>query len=264
MQIKDKKFLVFSSLFVFAMLVVSYVGWMMEVAPIASSVIPHKVACTDEALICPDGTGVGRNGPTCTLTPCPSTGSITGVYMSSAEGARLAVAAPAGVESGAAYAVPLDLSSLSVDEKLIGTTVTFQGGFTEGNTFHVSGIIPIKNNGGTPKPATSPTTAKIKVGATVFVGGMKITLNKIVSDSRCASDVQCIWAGNTTANVTLKSDTDAETIDMVSGVVHPFDMHEVSIIDVVPVMKSNVRINRDGYTLTFLVEPLATSTPRGK
>ena len=30
-----------------------------------------SVACTDEAKICPDGTGVGRTGPNCEFTPCP-------------------------------------------------------------------------------------------------------------------------------------------------------------------------------------------------
>lgn len=264
MQNKDKKFLVFSSLFVLALLAVSYVGWNMSAAPIASPLAPPSVACTDEALVCPDGTGVGRSGSACTFTPCPSAGSMTGVYMSDAQGVRLSVAAPVGVGIGVAYVVPLDLSSLSIDGKLIGTTVTFQGSFTQGNTFHVTSIIPIKNNDGTPKPPITSTTAKIKVGATLYVGGIKITFNKIVSDSRCATDVQCIWAGNTTASVTLKSDTDTETVDMVSGVVHPFDAYQVSITEVAPTPRSNIRISKDGYTLTFLVEPLATSTPRGK
>ncbi len=257
---KDKKFLVFSSLFVLALLALSCVGWKMSAAPLATPVMPHPIACTEEALICPDGTGVARSGTACTFTPCPSPGSITGVYKSDAQGSRLAVAAPKGVGSGAAYAVPLDLSSLSIDGKLIGSTVTLEGSFTQGNTFHVSGIIPIKNPDATPKPPTISTTAKIKVGATAFVGGIKITFNKIVSDSRCAIDVQCIWAGNTTASITLKSDTDTETVDMVSGVAHSFDTYKVLITDVEPVMKSNVRISKDGYTLTFLVEPLTSST----
>lgn len=28
-------------------------------------------ACTTEAKICPDGSGVGRTGPNCEFTPCP-------------------------------------------------------------------------------------------------------------------------------------------------------------------------------------------------
>lgn len=33
---------------------------------------PDAVACTMEALICPDGTAVGRSGPDCSFAPCPT------------------------------------------------------------------------------------------------------------------------------------------------------------------------------------------------
>jgi hypothetical protein len=32
---------------------------------------PEPIACTMDAKICPDGTTVGRTGPTCEFTPCP-------------------------------------------------------------------------------------------------------------------------------------------------------------------------------------------------
>ena len=31
----------------------------------------QTVVCTQEALICPDGSAVGRSGPNCTFAPCP-------------------------------------------------------------------------------------------------------------------------------------------------------------------------------------------------
>lgn len=34
---------------------------------------PLPVACTEEAKICPDGTSVGRTGPSCEFAPCPNT-----------------------------------------------------------------------------------------------------------------------------------------------------------------------------------------------
>jgi hypothetical protein len=36
------------------------------------NVIPNSIACTMEAKLCPDGTAVGRSGPNCEFTPCPS------------------------------------------------------------------------------------------------------------------------------------------------------------------------------------------------
>ncbi len=32
---------------------------------------PTEIACTMDAMICPDGTAVGRTGPNCSFAPCP-------------------------------------------------------------------------------------------------------------------------------------------------------------------------------------------------
>ena len=34
----------------------------------------HQRACTEEAKICPDGSSVGRTGPSCEFAPCPENG----------------------------------------------------------------------------------------------------------------------------------------------------------------------------------------------
>lgn len=41
-------------------------------APYLDTLLPQKIACTEEAKICPDGSAVGRTGPTCAFTPCPN------------------------------------------------------------------------------------------------------------------------------------------------------------------------------------------------
>ncbi len=45
-----------------------------QTEPPSSSATPTVtgVACTMEAKICPDGTGVGRTGPNCEFAPCPT------------------------------------------------------------------------------------------------------------------------------------------------------------------------------------------------
>ena len=35
-------------------------------------------ACTMEAMVCPDGSAVGRTGPNCTFAPCPTPTPATG------------------------------------------------------------------------------------------------------------------------------------------------------------------------------------------
>ena len=40
--------------------------------PSPSRPVPQEpVACTADAKLCPDGTGVGRTGPNCEFAPCP-------------------------------------------------------------------------------------------------------------------------------------------------------------------------------------------------
>lgn len=33
---------------------------------------PSQVVCTQEAMVCPDGSSVGRTGPNCEFAPCPT------------------------------------------------------------------------------------------------------------------------------------------------------------------------------------------------
>lgn len=38
----------------------------------SKEVFPIETACTADAMLCPDGTAVGRSGPNCEFAPCPS------------------------------------------------------------------------------------------------------------------------------------------------------------------------------------------------
>lgn len=43
---------------------------------------PKMVACTMDAMICPDGSAVGRSGPNCEFDPCPESsepGTASGI-----------------------------------------------------------------------------------------------------------------------------------------------------------------------------------------
>lgn len=51
----------------------AYAGWQMLRSP---AIEAGAVYCTQEAKQCPDGSYVGRTGPRCEFTPCPSGGSV--------------------------------------------------------------------------------------------------------------------------------------------------------------------------------------------
>jgi hypothetical protein len=81
-----------------------------------------------------------------------------------------------------------------------------------------------------------------------------------VEDSRCPADANCIWAGN--AKVTIRvtnRNGKAETFDLNTNTGSKavnFGGYEISLGSVTPYPRSNIRINRNGYTAKFTVRKL--------
>jgi hypothetical protein len=78
-----------------------------------------------------------------------------------------------------------------------------------------------------------------------------------VEDSRCPADANCIWAGN--AKVTIRVTNrrgQSRTFDLntnLAGKSASFDGFEIKLGNVSPYPRSNIRINRNGYTASFTV-----------
>lgn len=78
-----------------------------------------------------------------------------------------------------------------------------------------------------------------------------------VEDSRCPQDVECIWAGN--AKVTIKVTNRkgvSKTFELNTNLepkAVTFDGYEIKLRDVTPYPRSNIRIDKNGYTATFSV-----------
>ncbi len=137
----------------------------------------EPVACTMEARICPDGSYVGRTGPKCEFSACPT---MVG---------------------------QVDLGTLSV-------------------------------------------------GQTRVINGVSISVNKVVEDSRCPSNVQCIQAGRALVSVTLAAGTEANTVNLSSQPVVPyvFGGSKISLIEVLPERHETTLPTQSSYRLTFRVE----------
>lgn len=205
------------------------------------------IACTQEALLCHDGSYVGRTGSKCQFTACPNQPSFTGTLRQNAGNFSLIFGSP---ENGGevSYVMPLVFESSSTIGQLVGQKISVFGTFTEGITLSVNRFEKLSGN------ASDPTLGEISVGKNVFINGVRITLNKIVQDSRCPIDVLCIQAGWVTANVTLQSDTDKETRDISSNAAPiAFDSYKISIESIKPSRVANSTIEPENYLLTFRV-----------
>ena len=208
--------------------------------------------CTMDALVCPDGSAVGRTGGSCKFTPCPSNGEITGKFSRDGSGAYLTLAPSSqGMESST---VALILGNISIPSSSIGKQITAEGAYQEGSTFVVTSL---KSGQGS---IDNGKTSGVNIGGVLVSGGSKvlagvqITLNGITSDSRCPVDVQCIQAGSITANVTLASGSDNETVDINSMTPYMFGAYRVAIVDVFPVRKSGMNLSPATYRVSFTIE----------
>ena len=98
---------------------------------------PEQAACTDEALLCPDGSGVGRTGPMCSFAPCGALASATGTLVSTSAGYFLSMTAP-----DAGYTLPL-FAPPNIDlASRVGSVVTVHGAFQAGNRYFVESLVP--------------------------------------------------------------------------------------------------------------------------
>ena len=95
------------------------------------------------------------------------------------------------------------------------------------------------------------------VGDTKEAAGLFVTLNAVVEDSRCPVDVQCVWAGRITVNVTLESGEKTTTLDLSSEEPVVFAGYEVSIVAVSPEAVSTVEIKESDFVITLHVAPIA-------
>ena len=86
--------------------------------------------------------------------------------------------------------------------------------------------------------------------------GLVIQLEN-VTDSRCPSDVACIWAGQVNVTLTIQSPTSKGAISLVKSAgqnsTTPFDNYVLQLVDVKPYPKSGQSISLSDYIVTLNV-----------
>lgn len=94
----------------------------------------------------------------------------------------------------------------------------------------------------------------LSVNNTLMLGDLSIKLNSI-SDSRCPSDVQCIWEGRVDAEVTFTEGIKKETKELSIGK-DPitFSDYKISLLAVNPYPKSKKQIKQSDYKVTVHID----------
>lgn len=100
-------------------------------------------------------------------------------------------------------------------------------------------------------------TTTLKVGELDVVHGIAISLDKVVQESRCPTDAECIEAGAITVRVSLGYEGETQTQNIASDDV-PYQFtpanRSVSITEINPPLYSGQEIAQEDYVITFSVE----------
>ena len=82
----------------------------------------------------------------------------------------------------------------------------------------------------------------------------------LVEDSRCPIGTNCIWAGNAKIKIEVSNrGRNKETFEVNTNLGPKgatYDGYQIELVDLTPVPRENIRINRNGYVATFSVTRL--------
>ena len=121
-------------------------------------------------------------------------------------------------------------------------------------------------NNRTPAPTqdqgqSSPGEITLQMGTSTFVDDVEIRFSGVLEDSRCPSDVQCVWAGNARAalGVGPRRGTQGPTEQVLLNTGEGARSGEswglrVTLVDLTPVPKSTEAIPAESYVVRLKVE----------
>jgi hypothetical protein len=103
-------------------------------------------------------------------------------------------------------------------------------------------------------------TFQLKAGQTARVGseGLLVGFRGVASDSRCAVDVQCVWAGDAEARVPVTVGRADWTSLSLHTTLEPktatFRNYKITLVELKPAPRSTQRIDSNDYVATLRVE----------
>jgi hypothetical protein len=103
--------------------------------------------------------------------------------------------------------------------------------------------------------AEAADSVRIRVGETIVVEGIKVRFNAVESDSRCPSDVVCVWEGDAVAAFVVQQNCDCDTpafdlklhtaLQPKTGAAYGF---RLELLKLAPYPLSNSTIKQDAYS----------------
>lgn len=109
----------------------------------------------------------------------------------------------------------------------------------------------------TPEPQSAGAAVTLGVGETAPIAGTSASVRflGVIEDSRCPTDTTCVWAGEVKVNLEiLERSKDSRTVELKIGENAKAGSRVITLEQVEPQPRSNVRIAANGYRATLKME----------
>jgi hypothetical protein len=104
-------------------------------------------------------------------------------------------------------------------------------------------------------PPPSRDGQDVALGQTAYVDGPLVRPVSVLEDSRCPSDVQCVWAGRVRVQMQwLRPNGDQQEFDLNLSEPHSLADGQITLTAVRPVKQSKTAIAASDYRFTFRFE----------
>ena len=94
-------------------------------------------------------------------------------------------------------------------------------------------------------------TARARIGQTVQVSGVSVTPLEVLEDSRCPTDVQCIWAGRLRLKARVEARGAASEQELTLGEEQQVANGRLTLVDVRPGREQGRNIWTEDYRFGF-------------
>ena len=92
----------------------------------------------------------------------------------------------------------------------------------------------------------------VGLGQTAFVSGPHVRADRIIEDSRCPADVQCVWAGRLILAATVIGGGWTRQVELTLGVPINIADGKLTLVKAVPARQTNKQQNTlQAYRFTF-------------
>jgi predicted secreted protein len=114
--------------------------------------------------------------------------------------------------------------------------------------------IPTEKNIGTIQIIDTKFEIKSQQHIEIPTENLTITFLEVTEDSRCPSDVTCVWAGKAALRLDVAKDQNKEiTLSTDNSTVNVLDQYQIQLIDLKPYPISTTHINSEEYVVTISV-----------